>query len=75
MRGSGWAAVWKNLLVFHEVAVMYVLCTKVAVVFESADGDLEETVSPGDGRVANSSKLRGYGRRWSWFSFQIKGIN
>jgi hypothetical protein len=54
---------------------MYVLCTKVAVVFESADGDLEETVSPGDGRVANSSKLRGYGRRWSWFSFQIKGIN
>jgi hypothetical protein len=30
--------------------------------FESANGDLEETVSPGDGRVTESSKLRGYGR-------------
>jgi hypothetical protein len=36
--------------------------TKVAVVFHPADDDLEETVSPGDGRLTYSSKLRGYGR-------------
>jgi hypothetical protein len=39
-------------------------------VFQSADGDPEETVSAGDGSLANSSKLRSYGRRWSWFSYQ-----
>ncbi len=39
------------------------LPAKVAVVFESADGDLEQTVSPDDGRLTNSAKLRGYGRR------------
>jgi hypothetical protein len=32
-------------------------------VFESADGDLEEILSPGDGRLTNSAKLRGYGWR------------
>jgi hypothetical protein len=39
-----------------------VRCTKVAVVFHPADDDLEETVSPGGGRLTNSSKLRGYRR-------------
>jgi hypothetical protein len=29
--------------------------------FEPAYGDIEETVSLGDGRVTESSKLRGYG--------------
>ncbi len=28
-------------------------CTKVAVLFHPADDDLEETVSPGDGRLTN----------------------
>jgi hypothetical protein len=35
-------------------------------VFHSADGDPEETVSAGDGSLANSSKLRSYGRQWSY---------
>ena len=43
--------------------------------FHSADGDPEETVSAGDGSLANSSKLRSYGRQWSWFSYQSKGTN
>jgi hypothetical protein len=44
-------------------------------VFEPAYGDIEETVSLGDGRATESSKLRGYGEAAIMVQLSIKGVN